>query len=311
MQHYNDELKRLQEKITRKSKLMAMMETLKDQICDLESSERQLAIVMNKEQLDVDKLEGKSLAALYYTLLGNKETKIEKEQIEARTAVIKHDAVMSQLEAVRYDFQKMKIELSSIMGSQAKYDQLLALKTEALKREDPINATRIIDLEKKMSEMKAQQKEIDEAIVAGKNALSKVDEIHRELNSAEGWGMWDLLGGGLISDLAKHSHLDQAQRDINDLQILLQRFHTELADVKIDASVHVQVDGFLRFADYFFDGLIADWTVLDHIQTSQSQINTTRSQVESVLDRLKSMAVALEVAYEGHESQLKTIVLSA
>jgi len=35
--------------------------------------------------------------------------------------------------------------------------------------------------------------------------------------------------------------------------------------------MQVNVDGFLRFADYFFDGLFADWAVLDRINQSQEQ----------------------------------------
>ena len=41
--------------------------------------------------------------------------------------------------------------------------------------------------------------------------LDSLDSVLSSLESAEGWGTWDLLGGGLISDLAKHSHIDDAK----------------------------------------------------------------------------------------------------
>ena len=58
---------------------------------------------------------------------------------------------------------------------------------------------------------------------------------------------------------------------------------------KAHADVQVNVDGFLRFADYFFDGLFADWTVLDKIGQSQDQVQSTKHQIENVLTRLRSM----------------------
>ena len=71
------------------------------------------------------------------------------------------------------------------------------------------------------------------------------------------------------------------------LQTQLRRFKTELADVTIDAEIRVTIDGFLRVADYFFDGIFADWAVLDQIQQSQEQVHQTKSQISSVLDRLQ------------------------
>lgn len=53
--------------------------------------------------------------------------------------------------------------------------------------------------------------------------------------------------------------------------------------------MQVGIDGFLRFADFFFDGLFADWAVLDHIHDAQQQVEGTRDQIDSVLIRLRTM----------------------
>ena len=131
------------------------------------------------------------------------------------------------------------------------------------------------------------------------------------MDSAEGWGTWDLLGGGLLADMAKHSHLDEAQGAIERLQSQLRCFKTELADVTIHADMQVNVDGFLRFADYFFDGLFADWAVMDKISQSQSQVQSTKNQIDSVLSRLNSMMSAAEREQAQTKSQLDALVLEA
>ena len=82
-----------------------------------------------------------------------------------------------------------------------------------------------------------QKRELQEAISAGQIALECTDRILESLGSAEGWGTWDLFGGGIIADMAKHSHLDDAQAMVEELQTQLRRFKTELADVTISAEV--------------------------------------------------------------------------
>ena len=120
-----------------------------------------------------------------------------------------------------------------------------------------------------------------------------------------------LLVGGLISDLAKHSHLDEAQQKIEELQIQLRRFKTELADVKISADVHISIDGFLRFADYFFDGLIADWTVMDKISQAQSEVESIKRKVVNMINRLEGMRGTAERKVESEKARIDAIVLGA
>ncbi len=92
-------------------------------------------------------------------------------------------------------------------------------------------------------------------------------------------------------DLAKYEELDDAQEQIEQLQVELRRFKTELADVEITADLQVTVDSFLKFADFFFDfGLFADWAVLDHINQAQSRVENTKDQIKRVLALLKKDA---------------------
>ena len=47
-------------------------------------------------------------------------------------------------------------------------------------------------------------KEIDEAINAGNRALNALNDAQSNLSMARGMGVWDMLGGGLISGVIKH-----------------------------------------------------------------------------------------------------------
>lgn len=148
----------------------------------------------------------------------------------------------------------------------------------------------IRSLKARVSSLERHMDEIDDAITAGKNALRSAEEIQSSLNSAAGWGMLDLFGGGFVSGLVKHNRLDQAQRQVDQLRFNLRCFRTELADVSaIDGDLNIEIDGFLRFADYFFDGFFADFMVMDKINRSKADVERITEQIRNVLERLNFM----------------------
>lgn len=157
-----------------------------------------------------------------------------------------------------------------------------------------------------------RKKEILEAIAAGSEALVTAEEILDDLDSAGSWATWDVFGGGIIADIAKHSHLDEAQYAVERLQSQLRRFKTELADVGgIGADVRVNVDGFLRFADYFFDGIFVDFAVMDHISNSAEQVQAVHARISDVLERLHAMLSRTETELNETRAQADELVRRA
>lgn len=311
MTYYDEQLQQLHAQITRKKQLLAMMNELRRQRESISPRVQELETMMRYEQSQVDKLEGRSLAAFFYNVVGKMDEKLDQERREAYAARVKYDAAARELEGVESDLKRCESELFALQGCEARYEAVLKEKAAALKSAGGADAEEILKLEERLAYLEGQKKELREAISSGNSALNIANQVLSSLDSAEGWGTWDLLGGGLISDIAKHSHLDDAQASIEDLQSQLRRFKTELADVTIHADMKANVDGFLRFADYFFDGLFADWTVLDRINQSQSQVQQTKSQIGQVLSRLDSMLREAEKEQNQLKSKLDTLVRGA
>lgn len=311
MTYYDEKLQQLQEQMARSKQLEAMIKELRNQRDSLAAQVRELESIKLEEQADVDRLEGRSLAAFFYNVIGKMDEQLDKERQEAYAARVKYDAAARELEGVEADLRRYESELFALRGCEHRYDEVLKEKADAIKAAGGSNGEEILKLEERNAFLESQKKELQEAISAGNAALSTTQQVLSSLDSAEGWGTWDLFGGGLVADLAKHSHLDEAQGAIEQLQSQLRRFKTELADVTIQADMQVNVDGFLRFADYFFDGLFADWAVLDKINQSQSQVQNTKSQIASVLSRLDSMMRTLEQEQVQIKSKLDTLVRDA
>lgn len=301
-------LAELSAKLERLKKTDSMLQSLQNEAWALNQRVREFEALLSKEESDVDRLQRTSASSILYSMLGKKDVKINQAQQEVNAAKLKYDAAVRQLDDCKIRIDVLSRERETLADCGQQYEQVF-FRLQELLRENPAYAERLCALERQRGEAVSQIKELDEAIVAGNAAMNQIARIESSLDSAEGWGTWDVLGGGLIADLEKHSHLDEAQDGAEYLQMLLSRFRTELADVHISADMgSINVDGFLRFADYFFDGLIADWSVLSHIQDSQDSVYQVKSQVGAALSKLSAMQSARAAQKAAVEKQLAELV---
>lgn len=306
-----EELVELSEKMEHQRKINMKLTSLKNEERELSQKEFELRTILSKEDADVQRLEKTTATSILYSILGKKEEQLEKEQQEAYAAKLKYDALVQQLDDCRNRIESLHGEEQKLIGCEQQYKQVFN-EMQKLLQKDPLYAEKLCTLERQLGEVTNQLREVSEAVAAGEACISQISSIESSLSSAEGWGTWDLVGGGLISGMAKHSHLDEAQVKAEHLQTLLSRFRTELADVKINAEMgQVNIDGFLRFADYFFDGLIADWSVLSRIHDSQKSVSQAKDQVTSALSRLASIGTMREKEKVMLEKQIAELVYSA
>ena len=291
MNYYDEELQELLQQTMREKRLRAKAVDLIMQQQELEERTEELKKIMEKEQEDVDRLEGKSLAAFFYRISGRMDEKMSKEKEEAYSAAVKYDAAVKELENAQKDLAWCQNELKRLSGCQQRYQQTLEQKIYRIKSTGGAASIEILEREERISRLEKQNKEIQEAMEAGNQALDITERVLKELGNAESWGTFDVFGGGLLSDLQKHSHLDRAQGMIEDLQEKLRRFRTELADVAMEnkAEFQVNIQGFLRFADYFFDNIFTDWTVLNRINESKKQVFETKTEILQILESLKGI----------------------
>ena len=312
MTNYDNDLVQLQQKVALKKQLEAKLNDLREQRKVYDKQVIELRVAHRSEQEDVEKLEGKSLANYFYQVIGKLDDKLTEERRQTAAARVKLDAAERDLAAVDCEIQEIQSQLSELYGCENAYDSALAKKRAEIKASGTPAAEEILGLEEKIAFMESQKREIREALSAGRNALRAADEVLSELKSAQDGTTWDMFGGGgIITHMAKHGHLDDAQANIMVLQGMLRKFKTELADINIQANMQVNVDGFLRFADYFFDGLFADWAVGDRISESQSSVMSVRYKIEQAMSKLTNMDQAADKQISALKAKIEELVVQA
>lgn len=311
--YHKEEINRaLAQAAAEKSRVGALRAQLRDldaQIEMLTAREAELSRQRAKEQSDVDALEGHGLTALFYAALGRREEKLDKEKAEALQAAAHHDAAKMQLANAQRERESRQTALDRLGDAAARYEAAYRAKLDWMRQNDAVNGPEIARLEGEKLAVAAHCREVREAIEAGERAQMMAQAARRDLSSAEGWGTWDLWGGGLIADAIKHEKLDSAQRTIYNLQNALSNFRTELADVGgVRADLNVTINDFLGFADFIFDGLFADWSVLDRIRNSLAQMDGVCTDIDRVLHRLQAFAQQDEEKLEELQAALDRLV---
>jgi hypothetical protein len=80
--------------------------------------------------------------------------------------------------------------------------------------------------------------------------------------------------------------MNKAQQELQQAKYAVQDFKKELQDVGRIDNIDVNVGDFLTFADFFFDGFVADWLVQSKIRDAQKQINDAIYQITYIKNQL-------------------------
>ena len=83
--------------------------------------------------------------------------------------------------------------------------------------------------------------------------------------------------------------MDDAQEELAQARDAMRSFAAELRDVNEAVDIHIEMDDFLGFADYFFDGLIADWMMQSRIDKAKEQVAEAIAKVRRVESDLRGM----------------------
>jgi hypothetical protein len=289
IQELSDRLSKIVKQKRLKEKLENDLHVVDEELEDKSSRFSSLGSQLDKEKIDVEKLEHISLTYLFYSVLGDREQQLEKERQELLSAQLIYQQTKNQVEYLEREKDRLSIELDKLAGTESDYDLVLSEKEKFIQQSNQIVSRELIEFSEELANLNSELKEIAEAIVAGKSVLPDLEQAIKSLGSAENWGLWDMLGGGFISGMIKHSHIDEARESVNSAQNKISRFKRELADVQKEAEIQVKVWGLATFADFFFDGLISDWVVQSKIEDSLAQVNNAKNIITQAIKKLEAM----------------------
>lgn len=287
LQELDRELTMTREKLLRHRKLTAMLASAQKGLGQHRAKLQELEERLQQEAVDVERLEGKGLVWLFHSILGDRESQLEQERQELLAVKLHYDAASVAVVGLEAEVTDLQAQLGELADPAGYYESLLERKAEAILEVGDPRAGRLLELAEQWASTRSELRELEEAIQAGQPVLEGLQETASRLKSAKNWGVWDVVGGGLIATAAKHSKIDEARRLIHQVQEHVQRFGRELADVDVEAVAGIEISSFATFADYVLDGLITDWVV-------QARINRSLQAVVEMAERVSAVIRGLE-----------------
>ncbi|MEM6690211.1 MAG: hypothetical protein AAF664_12330 [Planctomycetota bacterium] len=308
---FNQRLMDCKARLRAKQKLSAMIDETKRQLAKANESKKRTLARLQKEDMDVAAMQGMSLTALFCSLMGTKEDRLEKERQEALAAKLKHGQSLTDVEELTRELEQLQQQHASLSDVEVEHERVFKEKADYLSERGDDVAVRLIQMAEQLSDLASQKKELHEAIRAGELARSALDEVLSKLSSSANWGAVDMMGGGLMTTMIKHSKMDAAKEQARLAQQYLRQFKQELAEADKRLQLSLNVDGFTKFADYFFDGLIMDWIVQSKIANAKKECSSAHSLVVAAIHACRRRLDAIQTEARDLESKKQEVIESA
>ena len=121
-----------------------------------------------------------------------------------------------------------------------------------------------------------------------RRALDALAEAADSLDSAKRWGIVDILGGGLITSVIKHSRLGDANHALARAREEIRAFTREISDVRDLHLLNAEVGGLNAFFDIAMDNTLVDLLVQKDISDAEDRVEEATAWVREAIARLEA-----------------------
>lgn len=283
-------LERARDDLAEQARVHAELRTAHDAMDVARTEHQRLRDVLTHEELDVERLEGRSAARVWSALRGSREQDLERERAEAQAAAQALDTQAREVERLRELTVSLARRAEALEGADADYQSALEGVAGSGGAVDEVHAAAAAAELGRRRELR----EIEQARTAGRSALQGLLAAQQTLSSAGSWSTWDTFGGGgMLSSVMKHERLDEARQRLRVAGEGLTRFTRELDDLRMPGISLPEFSDVVRGVDIWWDNVGIDLLVADQIRRTRRAVDEAVARVEEALDTLETRRVQL------------------
>lgn len=137
---------------------------------------------------------------------------------------------------------------------------------------------------------KENLRQLDSAIEAGKKVLDCLVQAQQQLDDIHTEKIFERISQGIFRRIIWNPRrIDEANQTIQKAKDLLIVFRRELRYIEVSSQLKIEIEGFVTFADFFFDSLLADWYVQSRLKKSSEEVEDAMRQISDILEKLYAM----------------------
>ncbi len=256
-------------------------------------------ILVDKEYLDVQKLEKTTTSYLYKKFLGDIDQKLAKEREEYLMAILKYDDLANKIKLLEFEKEILenKIKLKEQVYTEI---QTLIIATKSTNEKHHLSDT-LIQFENKITQKIKDLTEIKEATEAASELKIHLKGLLKNLASFE----------DINNNQLKVFYYDQIQQLKNFRQTislvdqLEQNLNKELKDINHDSKNKNLYTPYISFFENMHSEMMFGWISNTHLTRAKICIKDNIKNTDQTLAFLKAEKTVIEYAIESLEKEKK------
>ena len=272
---------------------------------------RRVSALRRKEEIDVKKLDS-SWERLKIRMGGKDLARVrEVEEYELTQAIAKEEVVQNEIKKLEREERKTNKELQGIMGNKEKLISFQKRRKEMIKQLTKGKETpEMLELEDKIREeekrlylLQDDANDIDEGLKHLRKAEEYLSRALSSLGTASAMSVWDMVGGGVLSDIAERSNISDAKNLVGKAQVEIQSASRYLDQVQLP-DVHIEMPSL--FFDVFFDGLLTDFMAHSKINQAKSRVEQAYRSTRNTINETEGVRRKLQGDVSRSQSVIKS-----
>ncbi len=252
----------------------------------LEEEVRKQKTKLDKENEDVEQLEGFSLVGFIHLIKGTLVDKLDKEEREALVAKNKYEAVCQELKFCMNEIDNYREKIKDKYTIEREYKTIVK-QLESQMLESDYDANKFNEITERMFYSNELLREIREAVEAGKELYKSFEGVLKSFEDAYDLGVIDILDTGLLVSETISSEVSERNHAIILIQQQIRKFHIEILDVCGIYNLAVDVDELLSFSDYLLYGIVKEDSVEEKLKFASEKINAAKKYITNTLAALE------------------------
>lgn len=308
------QLRELHQKVLRKRTLIRELSALHFKQQELDSKVKDLEKRKQAEQKDVDRLEKGGITSFFYSVIGKKEERLEKERAEAVDAMRQYEDAFLELEGVNRSIELKETELATLDGYEEKFDKMLQGKRRLLDNSASEAEREILKVEKELAFAREQGALLEEAVKLGERILDYVKQIQETLGEAEKVAIAQ-SASGMSTGIRKSELLSQAQKQVAMLQPLLKEFGQKVERALNGTHIQDNLNVVYEFGNGIYTSYVVGSTMgvvdIERIRTAKGNVMLLKERIQDVLPLLAVEKESSTGKIVFLEEQLEKLIIEA
>jgi len=265
----------------------------------LEAKVREKKVALDKENYDVEKLEGLSIEGFIHLIKGTLIDKLDKEEREAMIAKNQYEFACQELEVCLKEITLYRERIKDKFAVERDYLEFIKVQESKMLNMNSADAIQVKNLMDAVYYNTEIIREIKEAIEAGSSLNKAFECIVESLENADDLGIIDVLENGLLVSDCGHEDVKNTNEQLVLIQQHIRRYHIEVLDVLGICDVSIDNGRLLMFSDCFLERVMTGEVVSEKIVSAMDLIREMLRHMKESINLLKEKEQLIRIENNG------------